>query len=124
MIRYILSGEVAGHPVQLNQVRHGELVAVLEDRDRNYTEVRGYYEGRAEESVIVTGGSLNELLDIADEFDQETILLIEEDNEAQLVSVDTGTMERLGVWTAVDAKEAWGNDHTYDPTLRQYYKVL
>jgi len=89
----------------------------------SYEKVLGNYQGTEEMSYIVTDMTkLDVIIGIAREFDQESILLRNEDNDCKLYFLESKQYQPIGKLEAVTVTEALNNDsYTYSPRLNQYF---
>ena len=98
----------------------------LEAMAIHFTEVEGMYKGTKEQSLMVfTSGeySFNQCVTLAKFFNQETILMRDNQNQAQLLFLDNSRPpERLGKLTEVSQELAEQNEnYTYVPNTNKYF---
>ena len=94
-----------------------------------FKKVLGSYKGVLEKSYMVLANedkALNDVLTLAQKFDQESVLIVDENRVATLQYLDSilnvNSSHKLGRWTSIDALEAKNLDNwTLDGT--NYYSV-
>lgn len=88
--------------------------------------VLGSYKGILETSFVAnadTDDKLDAVIQLAKQYNQESVLIIDEQRRASLFFIKTGQYEPIGDFRAVDAETAKSLDNwTLDGT--QYYAVL
>lgn len=89
----------------------------------NYERMLGVYQGNEETSYLVTDMSaVSIILGIAREFNQDSILLRDNENNASLKFFDGRQILPLGKLNAVSIDEAVKSDaYTYSYRLKQYF---
>lgn len=102
------------------------LQADLDTLGYSYFRAEGVYKGEREASyeVLTTADELVSLLNLAGKYNQECILVADEDTgEASLVT-PAGLTTPVGRLVSVSEEEAVGRDHTYIPAYGKYYVVV
>jgi hypothetical protein len=91
-----------------------------------FKSVLGSYNGVQENSYVVdasTDNALNDVLELAVNYNQESILIVDENRIASLYFIKTGLTTKLGNFTSISALEASKLDNwTLDGT--DYYSVI
>ncbi len=86
------------------------LIADLESKHGlKYQEAYRFYKGTNENSYMILvpeDSTLNEVRKLARDYNQESILIIDEDRKARLEFTQTGSTVQLGTWTEISALEA------------------
>jgi hypothetical protein len=93
-----------------------------------FKEVAGSYKGHSEKGfaiVVQDTADVLTLQDIADEYAQESVLVLDEERQAFLFYMDGKPKELLGLWMAASKLKASELDaFTYDPSTGAYYIVV
>jgi hypothetical protein len=105
---YLVSGARDDRTARENLERHVELGELLRD---NYgwgvKEVEGCYKGMRELSYLVTVPEPTLVVHVvARLFNQETLILVDEDNQATLIGLDFVSEESLGTFQRITEAEA------------------
>jgi hypothetical protein len=89
----------------------------------SYTKVLGMYQGSSEWSYLVTDmTAVSLVIGMAKEYDQDSILLRDNENNCTLKYFDGRPMESIGKLERVDVLEAFnGTAYTYNPITKQYF---
>jgi hypothetical protein len=100
---------------------------ILKVRGLPFKPLIGCYKGIQKSSYLVPLKSLEDdrletLIDLARRYDQESILIADENRECQLLYVKTGKIEYLGVMTHVEESEALKSD-AWTKTLDGFYYI-
>jgi hypothetical protein len=98
-----------------NKYRYHQLTHLLREFRLTGHPARGCYQGECEDSRVVPlhwADSLDKVRRIARGLDQESILVIDEGDNARLEFIDGGDVVDIGKWTRVDKSlasslEAW-----------------
>jgi hypothetical protein len=111
----ILSAEIAGR--EYNDVYTYRMQSALEGKGYSFIKVLGCYKGTQEESFLVIASedeTLDYLKDLATKFEQESILIVNDDVErsADLWFAKTNELQRAGYMRPIDASrvkymDAW-----------------
>lgn len=93
----------------LNQLAHATTLKTLDLLNIEYMEVDGVYKGVAEKSILLQSHdyernfkNIEKAKTIASDFNQESILAIENDDTAQLYYLAEDRIETVGKWVEVD----------------------
>lgn len=90
-----------------------------------FEKVLGVYQGSEEISYMITDLNLikvQHLRGMAKHFDQDSILLRDNENKCHLQYFDGRPMQSIGRLEMVEQDEAFkGNAYTYSPRLKQYF---
>lgn len=126
-ITYIISAQLASLSEGVNKTRTDALRRELEDRGLNFKQVQGKYKDNEEDSFVVVQSGNNELRslleELASDFEQESILLIDANRAAWLL-YSSGEDEYIGKWEAATREIAQQQEgYTYCPVLNQHYIV-
>ena len=99
---------------------------VMRNLGIKFEEVLGVYQGQEEMSFIVTDMQyLSVILGLAKEFDQDSVLLRDNENFCHLKFFDGRDMMPLGYLKEVTEKEAKASDaYTYSPSLNAYFRCI
>ena len=88
----------------------------------------GVYKGEVEQSYLIpmdkgtTEYHVTGLIyDLAKQYKQESVLVVDTDNNAELWYVDCIEATPIGTWTEVTAGKAQLTDYTYNKTTNQYF---
>jgi hypothetical protein len=82
----------------------------------------GSYNGETEDSYIVPMSEHGKVMELAREYNQESVLIRYADGECYLYFLDDGSMVELGKLVPVSEGEAKESDsYTYRPDLGTYY---
>lgn len=117
-----------GYTTEANTDNHRTLMESLKIPS---FETWGFYKGQPELSIVVTVSNYEKynawfdlILDIAKQFKQESILLVDSDDNADLYYVDTGMTKPLGVFQEASAVEAKKQDaYTFEPVSSRFFIV-
>lgn len=122
----ILSAEKNDLGCKDNAIRTADLEKYLNDRFP-YKKVLGYYNKIAEKSfIIVLEGPKDEreILELAENYDQNYVLFSDEDRKAWLTDVETGGRTDLGYLRKVPKNIALKQDScTFDPLTNSYWST-
>lgn len=95
------------------------------DNNIGFKKVLGSYKGQTENSfvaIVNNDAKLNVIIDIANQWSQESILVVDENRKAKLVFMKGLEVQKLGDFRPIDVLEAQNLDNwTLDGT--QYYAV-
>ena len=123
----IFSGYTKAANDELNRVRHNICLVSLENAGAKPIELKGYYKGLVEKSILVLDSpELRKIvLNLATYFDQESILLLDQDRNAALLFLGDNSQQEIGRFIPVskdkiDNLDAW----VYNPTTKKYYSVV
>lgn len=98
---------------------------LMTDNNIGFKQVLGSYKGQTENSfvaIVNDDAKLNVIIDIADLWSQESILVVDENRKAKLVFMKGLEVQKLGDFRPIDVLEAQNLDNwTLDGT--QYYAV-
>lgn len=123
---FILSASDSSLETEVNQDRTTLLRKYLKERNVPFKELLGSYKGTQEHSFLVVD-TIENVLQYAKRFAQESILAVDSDRQAELVFVPyfhvPYTSEvKLGTFQQVTREEARAQDAwTYDPTENKYW---
>ncbi len=103
-----------------NIKRTQDVLSILFERDIPHKRLEGYYEGVKETSFLVSYYAFFFRYLALYEYDQESVLILDEDREAHLLNKET--TESIGYWKEVEKTVALKQDvYTFDPTTGKYY---
>lgn len=102
---FIFSVYQSNKPKLENNVNHEGVFEFLKGKGYDIQEVDGCYKGDIEKSMLCYGEVTPLINHFLKMFNQESILLVEEDRLSYLSYTKTGKTERLGRWT-----EAYDNN--------------
>lgn len=108
---------------------HDNHKAMLESLKIPSFEVWGFYKGQPELSIVVTSESYKTHLErlvyvkeIAKRFNQESVLEIESDGNAQLHFIKTEEVKPIGTFQEVSREEAASQDnYTFEPVNARFF---
>lgn len=110
--KVIFSVYQSNRPLYANIDNHETLVVTLQERGVDYTEVSGMYKGVTESSIMLESSDHSKYLEfeslalaIARDFNQESILKVSNDDQAELHYLADNRNESIGVLTEVDTLE-------------------
>jgi len=87
-----------------------------------YNELNGKYKGTYELALSVVDEHKEEVLLIATQYGQESILLIDANGQGFLHYIANGVVEPIGQWTEINGVSApYRDSYTYDMTADKYY---
>lgn len=92
----------------------------------NFRPLTGYYKGQKEQSfaVEVNGKELVELINLAKNFTQESVLIVDEKNGASLAFLSTNKKMKIGKFKIASREVAEKQDnYSFDPSTGRYYVV-
>lgn len=119
----VFSACKSGLPKEENIDRDAALRLGLSIRNIRFHRVVGAHEGARENSVIVHQDNIDIARELASQYDQGTILVVDENRNAQVQKLD-GTVVAKGAWVRKPHHEALGaQDFTFDPVTGNYYIV-
>jgi len=84
--------------------------------------VDGCYKGKLEDSFILGAKHENFIMETAKEYNQESVLFVNELGQASLIFLKDNKTTKLGQFKEVDTIEGLDN-YTYDSTTNKYYTV-
>ena len=122
----IMSAYKKDYKEKSNIARH---IALRDDLQEDFAlkEVVGKYDDEYEQSLVIPVKSNREirlLSAIANHYEQDCILVINEDNTVNLLHSD-GITEKTGTFKEISAARAINSGaFTYDPSTEIYYKVV
>ena len=103
-----------------------KLTEDVAERFMNSRIVMGCYKGDRELSIRVEARSYNHILNMAHEYDQESILLVDDDKNAYLIYLAKPTEKvMIGKMVEIDEDELYHGleNWTYDQVENKYYTV-
>ena len=87
-----------------------------------YSKLLGSYNGVEELSFLVTAEHLDHVMFLAKFYNQHSILLRDNENNASLFILDTSVLVKLGKMVSVTVEEALANDSwSFHPKLNKYF---
>jgi hypothetical protein len=97
--------------------------------EQEYPALVGHYKGVQENSYIVelrktlTGKiTLGDVVDLAKKWNQESVLLLDNQRGAHLIYTDDRPDDYLGAWRELPKTQAIKHDsYTYDPRVNKYF---
>lgn len=102
---------------QTNEQVHKELI-----KEGMGIEVLGSYKGEIEKSIVCDIDKLHDVLTLAKAYNQESILVIDESNNAELIYLNGTPNESIGRMVTVTKQEALSNDAwSYRADLGLYF---
>lgn len=105
----ILSAERVEHDRRENRRRTRKLEKRLLSNNFNIMPALGMYKGVSERSIVVLTKHFEEMLDVAGDYQQESILVVNEHNSASLIYHD-GRSENLGTFVEIPLADIEGLD--------------
>lgn len=126
VIHFLYMSAAKDGTTETNYARANRLGERLREEGYHPYIMIGKYKGLLERSfMIVAPESVEGLLAIAKEFEQETILTVDSNRIAWLVNVDDGTDTLLGAWVNLRPDfDKWDTvDYTLDPRTGRYYGI-
>lgn len=104
----IISAERAELGLAVNSLRSKELRARLKTLGADPIRSRGMYDGVSEVSWLVriddqTGPTITDLTQLAADYDQESVLHVQNSGSASLIYIKNQSREPIGVWTEAKA---------------------
>ena len=112
-------------PLVLNQHNTKLVEHELKRLGYSYEKVLGVYQGNEEISCIVTGINLkvvSKVLSLAKGFEQDSILLRDNENTCHLKFFDGREPLKIGKMNEVSVETAMESDaYTYSPRLKRYF---
>ena len=99
-----------------------ELIDILDESGRYWTEVEGSYKGDTEAAAMLSSTDIDQWLEVAKKFNQESILFVDNVGKAMLIYTN-GTSEPIGHWEAVPERVAFNHD-SWTKDGDQYYICL
>ncbi len=109
----------------LNLANDKQERAILEDKFTNVKQLLGSYKGTMENSYLIEVKNKEDLLNvsiIANKYNQESVLLRDNENQAHLWYMATDDMTHLGTFTEVSQHRAHQEDgYTFDYATQKYY---
>lgn len=108
-----------------NGCRHAVVHKHLTNHGVPFKEVDGQYGGEHEKSFLVGSSDYDLVYGLAQEYEQESILLVDEDRQATLRFVGdyTGESNDLHLGTFERTYHPKGRDYTFDPSTNQYWVI-
>lgn len=116
----IISPERSDLDRESNEFRVYEFKQGLDEWNIPAKEVVGYFDDTWETSFVIRDTQAARLLGIV--FNQDTVLEVDANGQAHLVSPKTGEGEFLGTFMEVD-DPAMYSAYTYDPTTGKYWST-
>jgi hypothetical protein len=123
---YVISAYSKDHTDLENAVRHGVLLQALQDISTKGNlpkpiECIGCYNSNLEESILVCVVDEAELLDLAHNFGQESVLYVSA-GHGTLIYLNDGREENIGQWREVSAEEARASgNYTFVTETDKYF---
>ena len=108
----------------LNNINSNKNEDILQDLNIPFKRVKGCYKGILEFSYVISNKYENEVLQIAQDFNQESILQVDELGNSILRYIKNNSIEKIGKFIEVDKIIALKeNSYTYDFTTCKYYII-
>lgn len=107
-----------------NKVNHEKALQVLKDNRIAFKPVIGCYKGTLEKSIIIPDelATYKIIHDLTTEYNQESVLELDEDRRASLYFKGNEQVESIGVMTCVTKKEAMSQDSwTFCPSTKRFF---
>lgn len=104
----IISAELSSRSVQFNTRTTHNMETILNDYGFSFTQVLGSYKGATEQSFLVIVNSDKDrakLIDLAQDFNQESILISRPDRSSYLYMIENGDKIELGELQEVESVE-------------------
>ena len=104
----IISAELSSRSVQFNTRTTHNMETILNDYGFSFTQVLGSYKGATEQSFLVIIHSDKDrakLIDLAQDFNQESILISRPDRSSYLYMIENGDKIELGELQEVESVE-------------------
>jgi hypothetical protein len=119
---YIISAYKSDLSREENQTRQMDLHTALCAPGCTPKIVDGSYQGVAEVSNVVVGPDQASVLELAEHFQQESILEVSPGREAYLIFTDGRLDQYLGEWRGQRTRPT-DKDFTFDRTTQTYYTI-
>ena len=101
----IISAELATLSARENMERTSEMYDLLKQGGFTFAEALGMYKGAKESSFIVHTEEYGKMLELALDFEQEAVLIVDRDREAFLKAPNDSMIKPVGRLTAVQERD-------------------
>ena len=119
---FIISASLNSDADYCNYTRHRDLQYDLQYSDLPYKEVYGRYEGNEERAFLVVTNDLEGIIELAYEYDQQSVLHVSPMREAALIFLYDQAPQYLGAFVEVSKKLVGVlPNSTYDPLMDKLY---
>jgi len=120
----LFSSDVSGHNTLADIINVSSIVSDLQRKEILFKQLLGKWRGNLEGAFLVNASHRDEVLELADKYNQTHVLYVDDRRSAYLITVADGRQEFIGTFTRVDKDFALCQDtYTYDPQHDQYWCV-